>query len=79
MNETSELLANASLEDTEASVDKEECFDHTVLKPVLRLRKTFDHFLFFRTICETTSGHTAESEQIVAGLPDAGEVTLSHD
>jgi len=84
MEKITELLERTTLENTNALIGKGRegqlrvFFADSNLKPIGRLRKTFDHFLFFRTVCETTSGHTPESEQIVAGLSIVDEVSLYH-
>ena len=75
MDEITNLLAKATIEEP-TPVSDDDSFADTTSKPVLRLRKAFDHFLFFRTICDTTSGHTPGSEHIVAGLSSVGEVDI---
>jgi hypothetical protein len=75
MDGVTELLARTTLEDS-TPVRSKLCTDNAS-ELVLKLRKTFDHLLFFRTICNITSGHTLGSEHLVAGLYGVREATPS--
>jgi hypothetical protein len=75
MKEVTNLLAKATMRELTPVSDSNSSADSTS-KPVLHLRKAFDHFLFFRTIYDTTSGHTPGSEHIVAGLSSVGELDI---
>jgi len=66
MNGVTELLARTALEDA--------TFGRSQLETFPKLRKTFDHFLIFRAVCNTSSG--LESEHLMAGLNEVEEATL---
>ena len=73
MDEITNLLARATIKEAKSATKDRSVVENSKS----HLRKTFDHFLFFRTICETTSGHNAESEDIMAGLCDVGDANQS--
>lgn len=67
-----ELLARTSPEN--ATPIGSKGYTDNSFEPVHKLRKTFDHCLFFRTICNTTS-HTLGSNNLVAGLCGVEQAT----
>lgn len=71
MNDITESLAGTTLED--ATSCRSNLHANNDVKAVPKLRKTFDHLLFFRTVCDNTSGHNLGSEHLVAGLNEVEE------